>query len=81
MSNDIEDIEVFFDKSDGCYLESLIKSRVNIEKASNISQDIIYGLEEVILLELELAKMGAEKAKSEIIKAAAKEKDNVRPIK
>lgn len=71
-----EDIEVFFDKSDGSsYIESLSKSRQYLKDSPLLAK-----LDEVILLELELAKMGAEKAKSEILKAAAK--DNVvRPIK
>lgn len=77
MSND--DIEVFFDKTDGgSYLESLMRSRLYVDRISSCKAEIRIKLEEVILLELDLAKLGAEKAKSEIIKS---EKDNVRPIK
>ena len=70
-----EDVEVFFDKSDGSsYLESLCKSREYLKDSPLLAK-----LDEAIALELELAIMGAEKAKSEILKAAPK--DNIRPIK
>jgi len=70
-----DDIEVYLDKvsSGACYLESLIYARARLDNA-----ELKAALDEVILLEIELAKMGAEKAKSEIIKA---NKDNLRPIK
>ena len=79
-----DDIEVYMDNvSDGSsYVESLVKARIQLEKLphSESQRKMMGKLEEVILLELDLAVMGAEKAKSEILKAAAK--DNVvRPIK
>ncbi len=68
-----EDIEVFMDES-GCFLEALMKSRRHVENTVLSTQ-----LDKLIGLEIELAIMGAEKAKSEILK---KNKDNVlRPIK
>lgn len=75
-----DDIEMFMttDSGGSCYLESLVKSLTmlhGIESTSGLATK----LEEVISLEIDLAKIGAEKAKSEILKAAAK--DNLRPIK
>lgn len=81
------DIEVYFEGgAGGCvnYLESLIRSkhRLTIEKPVFLTGQenaILLKLDEVILAELDLALLGAEKAKSEILKA---NKDNtVRPIK
>lgn len=75
-----EDIEVYLDSSNAgsSYIESLIKSMAILEKLSN-GQGAIKKLETVISLELDLAILGAEKAKSEILKQT---KDNiVRPIK
>ena len=57
------------------FLECLIKSRVHLKNCSKLSDK----LDELIHAELDLAIMGAEKAKSEILK---KNKDDVvRPIK
>ncbi len=81
---DNDDIEVYLDQtSDGSsYLESLVRSRMHLAKLPGMQGcAMIKKLEQVIDLELDLAIMGAEKAKSEIIKKAAKEKDNLRPIK
>lgn len=70
-----DETEMFFEKSEGsCYLESLARTRQYLKDT-----DFLKKLDEVILLEIDLAKMGAEKAKSEIMKMT--NKDNVRPIK
>jgi hypothetical protein len=74
-----DEIDIFFDKSDGStYLESLIRSMVY-----NEDSEIASGLKSVVLLEIELARLGAEKAISEAKQAALKEVSgaNVRPIK
>lgn len=70
-----DDIEVFLDES-GCYLESLIKSRKHLLS----SADLLSKLDAVINAELDLALLGSEKAKSEILKANAKDNKPV-PIK
>jgi len=75
MNND--DIEIFFDKSDGSsYIESLIRSRVHL---SHITEeiDLIDKLNHLISLELDLSIIGAEKAMSEAKKATA----TVTPLK
>jgi hypothetical protein len=77
------DEDFFFDKADGTnYLESLAKTRLYlISNLSSVkSAKALAELEDVILLEIELAKIGAEKAMSEIRKAAIKE-NNVTSIK
>lgn len=61
MTNE-ETIEAFFDQT-GCFLESLIKSR------KHLTGKLLSKLDGVIDAELDLALMGAEKAKSEILKA------------
>ncbi len=69
----IEDIKVYMDKyTGGSYLESLIASR------RFLSGQLLTSLDEVITVEIELALMGATKAKSEVLK---KTTDTVRPIK
>ncbi len=68
-----EDIEMFLDES-GCYLESLIKSRKHL-----LPTHLLNKLDLLIEAELDLAIMGAKKAKSEILKTNPK--DNLRPIK
>ncbi len=66
-----EGIEIFLDK--GCYIESLSRAR------RNLAGQLLSKLDEVIDVELDLALMGAAKAKSEILK---KSKDSVvKPIK
>jgi len=71
-----DDVEVYFESEiQNCYLESLIKSRRFLADAPYL----IKKLEEVIDLELDLAMMGAQKAKSEVLKTQPK--DNLRPIK
>lgn len=57
------------------YLESLMCARQHLTKKSAL----LAKLDNLIDLELELAIMGAEKAKSEALKEKAK--DNVKPIK
>lgn len=76
MSDDIEE----FVSDSGCYIESLIKSRVQLDKLPIVhSVNMIEKIEELIMLEIGLAIMGANKAKSEILK---KNKDDVvKPIK
>ncbi len=69
-----DDTDVFFENSTACYLESLIRCRQHVKDSVHLSSK----LDEVINLELDLAVMGAEKAKSEILKRT---KDTVRPIK
>ena len=71
-----DDVEVFFEPSEsGCVLESLIRSRVELVDCP----ELLSKLDEVIGAELDLALMGAEKAKSVILKANTENK--VRPIK
>lgn len=77
---DNEEIDVYLSSdSQGCYLESLVKCRRLLLDAP----DMLSKLEQVIDLELDLAIMGSEKAKSEVLKnTKLKEvKDNLRPIK
>lgn len=69
-----EDVEVYMEDT-GAYVVSLIGTRINLETEPKL----LAKLDKVIEAELDLALMGAEKAKSEILKAAAK--DNLRPIK
>lgn len=70
-----EDIEVFLDSpQSGSYIESLARTRQYLKDTVVLASK----LDEAILMELELAILGAEKAKSEILKAS---KDNVRPLK
>ena len=69
-----EDTEVFFEGS-GCFLESLMKSRKYLADSAKLLRK----LDEVISLELDLAVMGAEKAKSEILKSQSK--DNIVRLK
>lgn len=80
MSDD--SIELYMDSvSDGSsYIESLIKSRIMLDTLKNINPDMKAKLEVVIMAELDLALMGAEKAKSEILKKIVKDNKLV-PIK
>lgn len=67
-----DDLEMYFD-STGSFLESIIKSRKHLDGK------LLNKLDELIDAELDLAIMGAAKAKSEILK---KDTDNkIRPIK
>lgn len=71
-----EDIEVFLDGNNSpCYIESLIRCRHLLKESPLLTR-----LDEAIALELDLAVLGAEKAKSEIIKSDTKE-NKIRPIK
>lgn len=82
MTPDTDDIEIFFDKGDGgCFLESLARTKIYLSKIYRCDCTIMTKIDSVLELELDLAIMGAEKAKSEIVKASAKDKDNLRPIK
>lgn len=65
-----DDLEVFIGKDEGCYLESLCRSR------QYLSKELLAKLDEVIGLEIELALMGANRAKNKVT-----EKPNLRPIK
>lgn len=74
-----EEIDIYFDKDNGaCYLESLIRSRLPLIK-SGCDVKLVNKLDAVLDLELDLAILGAEKAKAEILKDGAKE--NIRKIK
>lgn len=69
-----EEMLMFVNNDSMSYLESLMRGRVHLKDTPLLSK-----LDVVIEAELELALMGAEKAKSEILKA---NKNNaVRPIK
>lgn len=67
-----DEVELLFENGIG-YLESLVKCRPILKDTPMLKQ-----LDEVITLELELALMGAEKARSELLKAS---KNNIKPIK
>lgn len=68
-----DNIDVFLESSNvPCYLESLVKCRGLLDGSLKDK------LDEVIHAELDLALLGAEKAKSEILK---KSENKVRPIK
>ncbi len=75
-----ESIEMYVDDS-GSYLESLVKSRIYLKDLSpSKGSHLVAKMEELLLLEIDLAILGAEKAKSEILKKQSSE-DKVRPIK
>lgn len=79
-----EEIDVYLDSSGGYYLESLIKSRkILLSDPTYIKDTLIFKIEEVISLELDLAILGSEKAKREVLKNTklSEAKDNLRPIK
>ncbi len=71
-----DDISMYLDKSDpSSYIESLVRCRALLSN----SPTLLAKLDEVVSEELDLALMGAKKAKSEILK---KSKDNIlKPIK
>lgn len=77
MNDEIE----FLVSSDtqSCYLESLIKSREMLA-ASAKQTALLDRIDEVIALELQVAKMGAEKAISEITKLTTKDNVKVVPL-
>ncbi len=79
MSIQTDDTEIYFDSADGgSYIESLARSRHWLKDCAKDSPLVIH-LDELLFAEIELAMMGAAKAKSEILK---KNKDTtVRPIK
>jgi hypothetical protein len=69
-----DEVEMFMDQGGGMsFIESLTRARLNLKDSTLMAK-----LEEVIAAEIELALMGAAKAKSEILKNS---KDTVRPIK
>jgi hypothetical protein len=71
----MDEIDVYLEpQGSSSYVESLIKSRQWLKDMPLLLEQ----LDKVISLELELAVLGAEKAKSEILKAT---KDNIKPIK
>jgi hypothetical protein len=73
-----DEMDIFFESDNGaCYLESLIKSRVLINKVYSPNCSMCTKLEKLIDLELDLAIAGAEKATSELKKTTAK----VTPLK
>lgn len=68
-----EDITEFLaDTSGTSYIESLVKTR------QHLPVNLLVKLDKVIEAELDLALLGAEKAKNEILK---KSKDNIKPLK
>lgn len=75
-----DDIEMYFEGvgTAPCYIESLIRSRLHLNQLFTFESPMVIKLEEVILAELELALLSAEKAKSEILKDRAK---NISPLK
>lgn len=75
-----DEMDIFFESDSGSsYLESLIKSRILLNKVYAPNCSMCTKLEKLIDLELDLAIAGAEKATSELKKTTTK--DNVRPIK
>ncbi len=75
MTPDNDDIEIFFEKDDGgCFIESLARSRRYLKDTPLLAK-----LDKLVSYEIDLAIMGAEKAKSEALKKNSK--DNLRPIK
>lgn len=75
-----DDIELYMDgDSNVCYLESLVKAMTHMSHLHKFDSPIMVKFEQVINAELDLALLGAEKAKSDILKANAK--DNVKPLK
>ena len=76
MTSD-DEMEMYFENSTSgtSFLESLIKCRSKLLDSSALAVK----LDSLIDEELDLALMGAQKAKSEILKNKAK--DNLRPIK
>ncbi len=79
----VDDVEVYLDSSSpNSYIESLIKSRqalISSHKYQEATKNILIKLDEVIQAELEVALLGAEKAKSEVLKAASK--GSISPLK
>lgn len=73
-----DDIEVYLDgaTTGASYLESLAKSRQYLSDSPLLAK-----LDAVIEAELELALLGTERARSEVLKTLSKDKDNLRPIK
>ena len=71
-----DDIEVIIAGETGSSLESLVKSRA-ILLGSN-GNEFISSINEVISIEIELALLYAQKAKSELLKS---NKDNIKSIK
>ncbi len=72
----MEDEVIFEPAIMGSFVPDLIRSRQYLKGSS-----LLAALDEVIKVELELALMGALKAKSELAKKSAKENSPVRPIK
>jgi len=69
-----DEITVVMEGDSVSYLESLIRSRKKVED----NPGMYAKLEAVIMVELDLALLGAEKAKSEHIKSSG---SNIKPIK
>jgi hypothetical protein len=70
----MEEMEGGFFTTSSNYLESLIKSRMHLKDAPTLLKK----LDETIDVELDLALIGARKARGEVLKEQAK--DNVVPI-
>lgn len=75
MTDEYEDVTAFFTDSSN-YLESLIRSRQHLANASASMRKM---LDETIAVELELALIGAKKARAAVLKEQAK--NNVVPLK
>ena len=70
-----DDLDMFFSSGSNTYLASLIQSRQCLKDVPHL----LTKLDAAIELELELALIGAQKAKSEVVKKDAS--SVVRPIK
>lgn len=70
MNDEYEDMQTFFTDSSN-YLESLVRCRAHLKDAPKLAQM----LDETLEVELELALIGAKKARSVVLKEQAK--DNV----
>lgn len=81
MNTNTDEIEIYFDKdSSTSYLESLAKCRaILISSGGLYCDELTAGVNEVIKLEIELSLITMQKAKSDLLKANAK--DNIKPIK
>jgi hypothetical protein len=74
MNDDDDMIDLLVGSNGGCYIESLMRSRRHLID----SPKLLEALDTVIEAELELALMGADKARSEILKL---NKDNIVSLK
>ena len=74
-----DDIDVYMDMAAGTsYIESLAKANIYLSKLYNCQSPIMNKIGQLLIAEIELAILGAEKAKSEILKSS---ENKIRPIK